>query len=204
MLTKSPAFMCRIMLLLSVAMLAACFLAVGLPYPMLLWLAAGAAAVKATRHGVSLWSHGTARMAWDFDLLRHGMLGKTGLIMGRVGVEEKPSLGQAARLLVDPRIGSEVACRMFLAAFHRSCWAAERIIKINTFCHLLTVAPAGKGKSVSVLVPNLLSYNGSVVCCDPKAELWSLTSFHGERGSASGFSCSIPAACAGNPAVSDG
>ena len=84
MLTKSPAFMCRIMLLLSVAMLAACFLAVGLPYPMLLWLAAGAAAVKATRHGVSLWSHGTARMAWDFDLLRHGMLGKTGLIMGRV------------------------------------------------------------------------------------------------------------------------
>ena len=79
MLTKSPAFMrLPIMLLLSVAMLAACFLAVGLPYPMLLWLAAGAAAVKATRHGVSLWSHGTARMAWDFDFSATGCWGKPG------------------------------------------------------------------------------------------------------------------------------
>ena len=179
MLTKSPAFMCRIMLILFVAVLAACFLAVGLHFPMLLWLAAGAAAMKGVRRLPELWTHGTARLAsWTFDLLRHGLLGEHGLIMGRVGVEEKPSLGQAARLLVDPRVGSEVACRMFLAVFHRSRWAAERIIRIHAFCHLLTVAPAGKGKSVSVLVPNLLSYNGSVVCCDPKAELWSLTSFH--------------------------
>src|SRR5271157_666565 len=179
MLTKSPAFVCRIMLLLSVAVLAACFLAVGLHYPMLLWLAAGAAAVKGVRRLPELWTHGTARLAsWTFDLLRHGLLGEHGLIMGRVGVEEKPSLGQGARLLVDPRVGSVVACRMFLAAFHRSRWAAERIIRINTFCHLLTVAPAGKGKSVSVLVPNLLSYKGSVVCCDPKAELWSLSAWH--------------------------
>ena len=88
-----------------------------------------------------------------------------------MGVEEKPSLGQAARLLVDPRVGSEVACRMFLAAFHRSRWAAERIIRIHTFCHLLTVAPAGKGKSVSVLVPNLLSYKGSVVCLRPEVRI---------------------------------
>ena len=41
--------------------------------------------------------------------------------------------------------------------------------------HCLTFAPTGSGKSVSVVVPNLLTYPGSVVCVDPKGAIASIT-----------------------------
>ena len=41
--------------------------------------------------------------------------------------------------------------------------------------HCLTFAPTGSGKSVSVVVPNLLTYPGSVVCIDPKGAIASIT-----------------------------
>jgi type IV secretion system protein VirD4 len=41
--------------------------------------------------------------------------------------------------------------------------------------HLLTFAPTGAGKSVSVVVPNLLTYPGSVVCIDPKGAIAPIT-----------------------------
>lgn len=36
--------------------------------------------------------------------------------------------------------------------------------------HLLTVAPTRSGKGVSVIIPNLLTVNRSVICIDPKAK----------------------------------
>lgn len=44
--------------------------------------------------------------------------------------------------------------------------------------HLLTVAPARRGKGVSVVVPNLLHWQGSVFVTDPKGELAAMTSEH--------------------------
>ena len=44
--------------------------------------------------------------------------------------------------------------------------------------HLLTFAPTGAGKSVSVVVPNLLDYPGSVVCIDPKGAIAPITAAH--------------------------
>lgn len=41
--------------------------------------------------------------------------------------------------------------------------------------HMLTFAPTGAGKSVSVIVPNLLNYPGSVVCIDPKGAIPAIT-----------------------------
>ncbi len=41
--------------------------------------------------------------------------------------------------------------------------------------HCLTFAPTGAGKSVSVVVPNLLTYPGSVVCIDPKGAIPAIT-----------------------------
>ena len=41
--------------------------------------------------------------------------------------------------------------------------------------HLITFAPTGAGKSVSVVVPNLLAYPGSVVCIDPKGAIAPIT-----------------------------
>ena len=44
--------------------------------------------------------------------------------------------------------------------------------------HLLTVAPARQGKGVSVVVPNLLHWQGSVFVTDPKGELAGVTARH--------------------------
>ena len=41
---------------------------------------------------------------------------------------------------------------------------------------LFTVAPTGAGKGVSVIIPTLLSYPGSVVVIDPKGENYAVTS----------------------------
>jgi type IV secretion system protein VirD4 len=41
--------------------------------------------------------------------------------------------------------------------------------------HLVTVAPTRSGKGVSVIIPNLLTYPGSVVVTDPKAENYAVT-----------------------------
>ena len=41
--------------------------------------------------------------------------------------------------------------------------------------HLVTIAPTRSGKGVSVIVPNLLVYPGSVVVTDPKGENYTLT-----------------------------
>jgi len=41
--------------------------------------------------------------------------------------------------------------------------------------HLITFAPTGSGKGVSAVIPNLLDYEGSVVCIDPKGENAAIT-----------------------------
>ena len=175
---KPAALIARLMLILSLTVHAALFLAVGRVFPTLYWLAGGWVAWTIRRRVTELGSHGTARLAsWTRDLLAAGLLGEHGLILGRVGDDETPTLGQRLRFLLSPSMPSDLAVSLALRPIYRSRWG-KQFIRIGKFCHLLTVAPAGKGKSVSVLVPNLLSYRGSVVVCDPKGELWHLTATH--------------------------
>lgn len=54
----------------------------------------------------------------------------------------------------------------------RSC---GRDIYHNDTDHILTIAPPGAGKSSNLIFPVLLSYRGSVVVTDPKAELAPVT-----------------------------
>jgi type IV secretion system protein VirD4 len=42
--------------------------------------------------------------------------------------------------------------------------------------HLMTIAPTGAGKGRSSIIPNLLSYQGSIVVIDPKGENYAVTS----------------------------
>ena len=44
--------------------------------------------------------------------------------------------------------------------------------------HLLTIAPPGAGKGTSIVIPNLLTYPGSVIVTDPKGELYAITARH--------------------------
>ncbi|MFI7078833.1 type IV secretory system conjugative DNA transfer family protein [Micromonospora sp. NPDC049903] len=44
--------------------------------------------------------------------------------------------------------------------------------------HLMTIAPTGAGKGRDVIIPNLLTYEGSVVVIDPKGENYDVTHEH--------------------------
>ncbi len=44
------------------------------------------------------------------------------------------------------------------------------ILRLSTQKHLLTIAPSRAGKGVSTIIPNLLTYPGSVFVIDPKGE----------------------------------
>ena len=70
-------------------------------------------------------------------------------------------------------------------------WITDRLIRVSNHVHLLTCSPAGGGKGVGVLIPNLLSYPGNCVVIDPKGELFRATAEHRSTSSATGSSASI-------------
>ncbi len=126
------------------------------------------------------WTHGTARWSGLLDLARNRLLAKHGLIFGRVCAD--PPLGsQALRLLFSRRVGAELACRIFLAAFASRKWINDCLVRLGRFTHIRTVAPTGRGKGVSVIIPNLLAYRRSVVVTDPKGENFKITAAHRKK-----------------------
>ena len=52
------------------------------------------------------------------------------------------------------------------------------LLRISTEKHLLTIAPSRAGKGVSAIIPNLLTYPGSVFVIDPKGENAAATVLH--------------------------
>ena len=169
----------RAILLLCVGLVAIDAVLLGLHYPFLGCLALAAAGWKKTRR---VWgtsdAYGSARFAGLPDLIRGRLLADRGLILGKLGFLERPSRGRAIRMLLSPFVTSEWACRQFFIAFLGSRWVGDVFIRVPNFTHLLTVAPAGGGKSIHSLVPNLLSYPGNCVVVDPKGELFTLTAEH--------------------------
>ena len=53
-----------------------------------------------------------------------------------------------------------------------------KLLSYGSNGHCLTFGPTGSGKGVSVVVPNLLNYPGSVVCIDPKGAIAPITAHH--------------------------
>jgi type IV secretion system protein VirD4 len=90
--------------------------------------------------------HGDARFARRGEIARAGLLGRAGIILGRVG----PLRGRF--LMLDGQQGVALA------------------------------APPRAGKGAGVVIPNALSWPGSLVCVDIKRENWTVTA--GYRASA--------------------
>ena len=125
------------------------------------------------------WAHGTARLAAMHDLFEGGLLDGEGLILGRTGYAAAPTRMQAFKsLFLAPRERSAAACRLFLSRIFGPKWASPSLIRLRRFVHVVTFAATGRGKGVSVLVPNLLAYPGSTIVTDPKGELFGLTAGH--------------------------
>lgn len=53
--------------------------------------------------------------------------------------------------------------------------ANGRVIRLAEYCHLLLVGTPGSGKGVSFVLPQLLTYRGSLACFDTKSDLSSIT-----------------------------
>lgn len=124
-------------------------------------------------------NYGSARFADLADVLKAGLAADSGLILGKLNhVIGRPSRGQAIRSLFDPFMRSEWAVRQCLIAFLGSRWIGDVFLRVHAFTHLLTVAPAGGGKTTHTLGPNLLSYRGNCVVIDPKGELYRLSAEH--------------------------
>jgi type IV secretion system protein VirD4 len=117
---------------------------------------------------------GTARPSSFLELARRGLLGEDGLILGRAGWVTPPSPGQALAALFSPAVSPRIACGMLLGRR----WCSDQIIRAPDAIHVASFAPAGLGKSVSVLVPNLRNQRGAAVVTDPKGELFKLTAEH--------------------------
>ncbi len=47
-----------------------------------------------------------------------------------------------------------------------------RLIRLVEYCHILIVGTTGSGKGVSFIIPQLLTYPGSVICFDCKGDLF--------------------------------
>ena len=171
------ALLCRLMLM------AACLFGITaaagacLHVPALGWLALAGLVWRRYRQGSggSGWTHGTAREATLEDAARCGLLAQDGLILGRASLLSPPTRLRAMWLLFSPGLSSELACSLFLTAFLGAGGLSGRMIRIRSYVHLATFAPAGAGKGVSVVIPNLLSYPNSTVVTDTKGELFRLT-----------------------------
>ncbi len=181
--TRSPARFLRFLFLAATACIFGGVILVALLFPAAALLILGVAALgKLNGWRGTGWAHGTARLASVADLYSAGLLGDEGLVLGRTGYAAAVSRMQALRAhVLAPRGREEAACRLFLQAFFGRRWAAPSLIRLGRFVHLITFAATGRGKGVSVLVPNLLTYKQSAVVTDPKGELFKLTAGHREH-----------------------
>jgi type IV secretion system protein VirD4 len=168
---------CRVLLILACCMAGYGLYVITGRYPGLLVVAGGIIAWRKLHHrGVSD-SYGSATVATMRMMERGGLLADNGLILGRC-VREAPPFKTALVKLFSPFTRSDLACRYFLAAVFSDRWLSDRLIRVNNHVHLLTCSPAGGGKGVAALIPNLLSYRGNCVIVDPKGELFKATAKH--------------------------
>ena len=151
----------------------------GLQVPFVfLVLAAGILWRKTRRVVGSGWSHGSAAVAGFAQVIRSGLLGQDGLILGTDAIMVRPTLREGLSALLSRSHPPDLACYLFLLALGGRKWAKSRLIRLTHFTHLATFAPTGRGKSIYVLMLNLLSYRRSCVVVDPKGELFCGTSWH--------------------------
>jgi type IV secretion system protein VirD4 len=174
---KLSAIAARLLLVMAIVILLADAAIVGLRYQAYAIIVLIGITYRLTRRRWQVSdAYGSARFADLNDLLAGRLVSDQGLIVGRLNRVARPSKGQALRWLLSPRQRSEDAIRLCLAAFGSR--RLDDFIRINDGVHFLTVSPAGGGKSVSTIAPNLLSYKGNCVVMDPKGELFKLTADH--------------------------
>jgi type IV secretion system protein VirD4 len=114
---------------------------------------------------------GSAELATRKDFEKAGMFVEDkGFILGRALPERPPFFRSVIDLFRLPWNKSQAACSNFLATLIGARFSTRPLLRLQRYVHLLIVAPAGAGKGVGLILPNLLTHPGSVVVTDPKGE----------------------------------
>ena len=176
-------FLCRLMLISTCVVAFCASFLLGLHVPGLALFVIAALVMRSVRRRQlgGGWAYGTATEATQLDLLNAGMLSDEGLIVGRSGYSPAPTRKQALKCLFSSRFRSDAAVRMFLDAMLGTRRDGGDLIRLRNVVHGGVFAPSGKGKGVSILLPNLLAFPGNCVITDPKGELFTLTAEHRRR-----------------------
>lgn len=179
---KLGAVLCRLLLIGACLLVALGGVTLFLRIPLLAYalLALIAWRWRKGRFGTN-YAYGTAQVASFLDLAKWDFLSPEGLLVGTAGYAASPTRLQALRRLFSPLVSSAVACRAFLSAFHGARWKEECLVRVPSVTHVAAFAPTGRGKGVSLVVPTLLSYSGSIICTDPKPELFSISARHRKK-----------------------
>jgi type IV secretion system protein VirD4 len=147
-------------------------------FPLAIFLLIVAGLWHKSRWRGSGYAHGTASHASITELAYYGMLNGFGLILGRASYSLRPRRKDAIRMLWSPRCRSDVAVRLCIAVFWRSRKSDKSIVRVQQYTHLATFAGTGRGKGVSVVIPNVLAYMFGLVIIDIKAEIFRETADH--------------------------
>lgn len=171
---------CRVMLVMACGVAAIGVAVISFRFPVIGWGLLGLLAWRKFHRRSVTDSYGSAVIASPSQMERGGLLSEDGLILGRC-LADPPSLREAVLGLFSPSISSALACRAFFAATFSRRWLSDRLIRVSNNVHLLTCSPAGGGKSVAALIPNLLAHRGNCVIVDPKGELFRAVAEHRRR-----------------------
>jgi type IV secretion system protein VirD4 len=168
------ACLCRAAVVAAIGLFLFCGVGIAVRWPWIPVVLAIAIALRHSRTWGGSRTHGSARFASSAEIAANGLLSADGLILGRVWCDEPGKLAGVLGL-ISPRLSSEKAVSQFLSAFLSSGWQSQQMLRIKDPGHAAVFSRSGGGKGVSVVLPNLLSYRGSVVCIDPKCENFNIS-----------------------------
>lgn len=171
----------RAMMIVAILLLAMLGIGLVARYPVLLIGIGILALLAGGKRAYALTAYGTARWARFDDLKSAGMLGGTGLPLGRVG-GRRPSFWAALQNLFDRSVPSGEACERFMRSMRKlQAPPAAEVVRLNNVVHTAVFAPTGVGKGVSLVIPYLLTCPDSCVVVDFKGENAKLTADHRRR-----------------------
>jgi type IV secretion system protein VirD4 len=135
-----------------------------------------------------LWPEGDANAQYYIFSVLSGFMGGLTVITGVQRRQKEYELLEDRRAALEPSGTYGTARFAELDDLQRAGLTMPRGLFLGSFrntplfydgkAHLLTVAPARQGKGISVVIPNLLHFQGSVFVTDPKGELAAVTGRH--------------------------
>ena len=123
--------------------------------------------------------YGSAKWATKRDLKKAALLGPYGVIMGQTGeakYKQIPFKKKKSRKMTDAE--KEIALAKNPDERLKYKYKLKKqgdIISHHETQHVLGIGGTRSGKGIGLVIPTRFSWNGSLICMDPKGEAWQIT-----------------------------